>query len=122
MANEIKVTLRVDARNGNYRDEFNPGVIQIDQSTAFGSKVGVEVGTSEEDLSLGDVATPGVIAIRNLDATNYITFGPKSGGAMVALGKIEPGEVVLVRLASGVTLRWQANTAACKAQVLILAD
>ena len=82
----------------------------------------MSVGTSEEDLSVGDVGTVGWLFLRNLDSSNYVVFGPKSGGAMVAFGRLKAGEVAALRVSSGVTLRWQANTAAVKVQVILLED
>lgn len=77
----------------------------------------VTVSTSEEDLSLGDIATNGYIYLKNLDSSNYVTYGPKSAGAMIPFGRLSAGKTTLLRLDAGVTLRWQANTAAVKVLV-----
>lgn len=73
----------------------------------------VSVGTSEEDMPIGEVATAGWLLLKNLDSTNYVTWGPKSGGAMVAMGRLKAGECALFRMdPTPATLRWIANTAA----------
>lgn len=119
MANEIDLVLRVRVANGLFRHTFDPGPLKIDQSAVGGHAPVVSVGTAEEDLSLGDIATAGLVAVRNLDDTNFITFGPSSGGVMVPLGRIHAGEPALLRLdpSPGVTLRWKANGAPVLVQV-----
>ena len=51
----------------------------------------LSIGTSEEDIDLDDVATPGQFFIANLDETNFVQFGPKDGGgAMELLAQLPP--------------------------------
>lgn len=120
MANEITVTMTARVVNGSFKAAFEPATKQITQS-AIGAHCPVwNVGTSEEDLSLGDISTPGVIGLLNTDTTNYVQIGPKSGGAMVPIIKLKPGEPAFFRLDSGVTLRAVANAAACKVMVWAL--
>jgi hypothetical protein len=85
------------------------------------------VGTSEEDMSFGDVATPGFLLLRNTDLTNYVTWGKKVAGAMEAVGILKPNVSTTVLalptvlyLASTVTIRAQANTAACLVEAWVL--
>ena len=73
-------------------------------------------------MDFGDISTEGFIFIQNHDATNYVEFGPESGGAMVAIGRVKPGETAVMRLKPGVTMRAQANTASCNVQFFLLAD
>lgn len=122
MANEITVNIYGRCANGRFDAEFKPGQLQFTQTTQGAQSGIVSVGTSEEDLSVGDVATNGWLFLRNLDSANYVIYGPKSGGSMIAFGRIRSGEVAAFRVSAGVTLRWQANTAAVKVQVLFLED
>lgn len=122
MANELKVNVEANLRNGNHSVTFAPGVVAVTQAAIGGIDNVVSVGTSEEVISIGDVATLGWCFLRNLDATNYVEWGPTSAGAMVGVGRLEPGEVAACRLKPGITLRMQANTAACKVRVTILED
>ncbi len=77
----------------------------------------VIVGTSEEDLLVGDVTTVGWLYLKNLDAANYVQWGPKSAGSMVAIGRLKAGCSAWIQMEPGVTLRWIANTAPVKVQV-----
>ena len=122
MADEIRVFMKVTLTNGYLKNDFESGQLAIDQATQGLHATVVSVGTSEEDMPVGDVATPGVLCIRNLDATNYITYGPKSAGSMVAVGRLEPGDAALLRLDPAATIRWIANTAACKIQMALHED
>lgn len=122
MANEINITLSARIENGAFKDRIDSTGLAFDQATLGGHRPVVSVGTSEEDLTVGDVATLGWCYLRNLDATNYVTYGPKSSGSMVAMGRLEPGEIAIFRLDPSVTVRWVADTAACKVDVRIYED
>lgn len=121
MAGEITVLNRVTLAKGSHKARFDPGVVQITQTGVGGHSPVVSVGTSEEDLSLGDITTPGLVCLLNLDTANFVKYGPKSGSDMVEFGRLKPGEPTTLRLGpSGVTLRWIADTAPCKIQVMAL--
>ena len=122
MANEITVTARVRVSNGNYTFDKNLSKTD-DQTTAAGGNPGVvTIGTSEEDISFGDLTDPGVCILQNLDDTNWVEYGKKDGsGNMQAIGVLRAeGLPHLIELRNGATLRMKADTASCK--VLILAQ
>jgi len=121
MADEIKLSVQLSLTKGSLKDNFNPGQISLDQTNQGLLSTVVSVGTSEEDLSVGDISTLGILVLQNL-GTNFVEYGPKSGGSMVAYGKIEPGEVAVLRLKPGITHRWVADTAAVKVLVKLLED
>lgn len=120
MANEITVTLSAQLVNSNLKSSFLPGAKQYTQTTAGIWSNVVSVGTSEEDLTLADITTPGIVCFQNLDSTNYVDWGPNNGGSMVAVGRLKAGDIAMIRVGSGVTIRWQANTAAVKVLVWLL--
>jgi hypothetical protein len=122
VADEIKVRVKVTCENGFFKDLFDPGEISVTQTTANGHSPVVDVGTTEEVISFGDVsaANVGYVAFRNLDTTNYVQIGPESAGAMVAAIRLKAGEVAVLRLEPSVTLRAKANTAAVKLQMKLL--
>lgn len=116
MANEIKVSIGVNYANGNLKDNFAQETVQVTQTNQEFTGPVVVVGTSEEDLALPDITTNGFVLLRNLDSTNYVTYGPNDT-TMTAFGRLKAGEIHVVRLEPGVTLRWAANTAPVKVQV-----
>lgn len=122
MANEIQLTTTMIVTNGYFKWTFQPGTIQITQAALGGHASIVSVGTAEEDMTFGDVVTPGLICLRNTDTTNFVTYGPKSGGSMILFGKLKPGESTVLRLGASVTWRWKADTAACKVEIVCLED
>lgn len=124
MADELKIAVQANLANGFFKDQFNPGQISITQNAIGGHRPVVSVGTSEEDLTVGDVGVLGWLILRSLEPAggNYVQWGPKSGGSMVAVGRLKPGEVAALRLEPGITLRWVANTAAVKVDVRVYED
>ena len=124
MANEQKVNTSVTVENGNMKHTISPGQIQMDQAAQGAWAPVVSVSTSEEDLLPVDISTLGLLFLRNLDATNYVTYGPKTtGGSMQSYGRLEATDMIhSVRLEPGITMRWQANTANVKVQVWLFED
>lgn len=123
MSKELKLTLSARLQNGTLKSAFTPGTVSVDQSAAGEFTLVSSVGTSEQDLTVpADIATLGYAFLQNLDATNYVEYGPKSSGAMVPFGKLKAGEVACVRLDPGITLRWKADTAPVKVQITIYND
>jgi hypothetical protein len=107
------VSLTVILNNGGLKDTVQDSA-QFTQTTVGAHRPVLSIGTAEEDLPVGDVGTNGYAYLKNLDSTNYVTYGPKSAGAMVALGRLKPGEFVWLRVEPAVILRAIANTAAVK--------
>lgn len=117
MANEINVTISMRVRKGNLVADVIPGSQQIDMGVARGPVPGtVEVGTTEQVIAFANLATLGLLAITNLDDTNFIDFGPEESGAMIAAVRVNAGETCLFRMVPGTTYRAKANTAACDVQ------
>jgi hypothetical protein len=120
MSNEISYNTRFVVANGSMSRTVDYGTLRDDQAAIGCHSSVVSVGSgAEEDMPTGDLATPGWVVLRNLDSTNYVTYGPKSGGVMVPFGKIAAGDCHRFYLAGSVTMRWQANTAACKVDISI---
>ncbi len=123
MADEITVLCKLKVKNGTLDLNYTSGSVQFDQAAARGGNPGtVNIGTSDEALALGDITTPGWCYMINLDATNYVDIGPEDTGAIVPFLRLEPGEPALMRLSPSVTVRGQANTAACNVYVAVLED
>lgn len=124
MANEVKVTFQLNSSHGNYKQAITPGTMTFSLTTQGGAEGVQSIGTSEENLSYGDVAAAdvGYLYMRNLDATNYVTWGMSDGGTMKAVGKMKAGEFVFLRVVPSVNVRLLANTAACKVEYRLLQD
>lgn len=119
MATSLRLTLSAIVNNGTYKDQFKPDALEVTLA-AVGARKGVQtIGTSAETVTTGDVATLGWCFLQNLDATNFITYGPDSTG-QVDFGRLKAGEWAAFRLEPGITLKATADTAACKMAVWIL--
>lgn len=113
MAGTITTQLQVDVVHGTL--EFSRAITAVlAQATQGGPAPGfVTIGSgAEEDLAFGD-STPEFLLIINLDDTNFIKVGPKSGGVMINYQKVSPGMFAILEILSGVTLRAIADTAGC---------
>lgn len=122
MANEIRLTASLSVDNGDFKEAINPGSLTIDQATIGKGGYVQTIGTTNEALVVGDVATLGYCYLRNLDATNAVEYGPDSGGAMISFGKLKAGEVAILRLTPGITVRAQAENSAVKLDVRVFED
>lgn len=121
MSDEIAVTLNVSVEKGNFKWSKNFGRKTADMSgTAQRGGNVVEIGTSAEIISVGEVWAQGWCVLQNLDATNYVEWGPYdtgSAGTLIKMGKLLAGEVACFRLSPDVTFGAIANNAACKVDV-----
>jgi hypothetical protein len=48
----------------------------------------ISIAVAGEDLPLGEVLIPGWLKLINLDAANFVTFGPKLGGTYHPMGRL----------------------------------
>ncbi len=121
MAGELRTNLSATALRfvkGGV-DVANPAVLSnFDVSGSFYIRNFISVGTGDESLALGDVATPGWLFVWNHDATNYITMG--SDGSVYPI-KLKAGEWGLFRW-NGAAIHAKANTAACKLEYFLIDD
>lgn len=121
MANEITILSGLSVANGNDVASLKtgPALCQSTQTTPGTSQPTQLIGTSEEDIVLTDITTPGWVEIWNLDSTNYCQLGPKSAGAMVPFCRVLPGKPAgPFYMDDSVTLRAIANTAAVRLKFL----
>ncbi len=123
MANEITLSVTGTYKNPSgsldgAQSEFNFSNKRITQTTQGLFKRIVDCTTSDTALTLTGITTPGIVCLYNLDATNYVEWGPTSGGAIVKCGKLMPqGAPAVFNAVGTVALRVQANTATCKVMV-----
>ena len=113
MANELKVVTQLTCTNGNLDYQGKSLSTNFDQSTARAGTFTVDVGTSEETVTLGDLS-PGFCRVINLDSTNYVELGFSTGVYGIKL-RANKGVALFERNGSS-TIYVKANTAACKIQ------
>jgi len=98
MANEITYSFNILLKNGNLNDQFASSSKTADQSAANLIRNVQNIGTTEEALALGDVATPGFAVFQNLDGTNFVEVGSYVAGTFYPFLKLKPGEMQMVRI------------------------
>lgn len=122
MADEIRVNYTLTYNNataGGLTRTISPGAIAIDQTTiGFYGKV-QSVGTSSTTLKVLDdtIVADGVLYMKNLDATNFITYG-----SSLLEFKLKAGEISHQRVTDGVTIQIKADTAAVKVEAVLFED
>jgi hypothetical protein len=115
MANEINVTARLSVNNGSFRDQPPPITLQPNQAVAGGELVSPTIPAADTAIVMPALTCYGYAMLVNLDATNYVDVGPDNGsGAILPTLRLNAGEVALLRLYPGVSLRARANTAAVR--------
>jgi hypothetical protein len=72
-----------------------------------------DIGTTEEAIPLGDVATPGYSFFQNLDATNYVEIGIVVSTVFYPVLKLLPGEAQCFRFSTNPPYA-KAHTASVK--------
>lgn len=129
MSNEIRLNFSLDVDNGNLKLRFSESLL-IDQTTARGGLPGfLMVGTSYEVISTADLVSPGLLLMKNLDTSNFVSWGvigEAAGGGTITqffpVGKLKPGEGYPWRLHPSCNLYMKADNAACPVFLMILDD
>lgn len=121
MANEITYYSGVTLVNGYLKAIKNPGSMLATQATP-GSIEGVQIigFAADEVISYGDLVAPRWSWFRNVSTANNITLGPTSGGAIVPLITLLPGEACCFPIAASAVLRGQSTVTNNKLDRLIL--
>lgn len=128
MANEITISGSIEYDDGKVVRSFS--ISEVVKSITGGNKRFTEtiqeVGTSEEEIDLGDVSAPGYALFQNLDDTNYIDIQVGTAGDIFA--RLDPdtnddgkGGFALLKLGSDAQFPYAiAHTAACRMKVFVI--
>jgi len=120
MADTISLGLALGLTTTNGTTRLAPATKSITMVGAQYHRSVQIVGTTTEELALGDVATPGYLACTNLDATNFVQIGlatPVDAGN--AFAKLLPGESCLIPTRQ-TTIYALADTANVNLDVLMI--
>ena len=117
MANEITVSASLSF-DKTITDSFSCQGLTFTMTGTEYMKNVQSIGTSEEALLVGD-CTPGFILMKNLDATNFVSFRSATGATNTV--KLKAGEIALFR-SSGAAPYMIADTAAVRVQYLLIED
>lgn len=123
MANEIRSTVNVDATKGNIKytrsRSFNADWT-VARMTGGVQAIGF---AAHEAIVIGaDIATPGMMYVTNLDATNYVEIGVDTTGTFRPFMRLKPGESYQFRLGGSVLPYAKANVASVDLEYNILND
>ncbi len=123
MANEITYTTSLSFFKGNM-DSALTATHASKSITVNGTRAIKniqQIGTTAEAIGLAELASLGLMWVKNMDATNYVELLTGTGG--VSFAKLKPGEAILFRVGSGITAPYAlANTAAVSILYIIIED
>lgn len=118
---EFSYQFQLVLNNGELQDNVSSGAIAVDQLAAKMVRNVQNIGTTEEAMDLGDVGTPGLAILKNLDDTNYVEIGSYVAAVFYPFLKLKPGEMQIIRI--GVAAPYaKANTAAVELDYRIYDD
>ena len=122
MANELTLQIKATYAKSGAEVTFPDLAKQVLLVTVTGTRfiqMRQSVGTSEEALELGDIATGGYCIMVNRDATNYMEV--RSGTGATDLIRLNAGEVAVFRISGDSTAPFViANTAAVEIEYFLL--
>lgn len=119
MANEITLSAKLELNKSGVILSGQVSNLHITQTGTNNIANIQNIGTSTEQLSFGDVTTPGYLLVKNLDATNFVLVSlatPAISGTSFC--KLLPGECCLVPTRQ-TTVYAIADTAACDVLVCV---
>lgn len=123
MANEIQVSGQLNVAKGNLSAVHAVSGIHTLNAASPAKAAGIAaIGTSQEAVSIGDVATAGWAMFKNLDSTNYLEIGIEITGTFFPFLKLKAGEAAGPLRLGVNSIYARANTAACKLQYDIYDD
>ena len=123
MANELTLSGRVSYSDSESAD-FGLSILELQKSVATRKFVHAKqnIGTSEEAIGLGELATLGWAIFVNRDATNYLEIRMSSGASNDHV-RVPPSSFAVFHFGSDVTAPYAiANTAACQMEYMIVAQ
>jgi hypothetical protein len=122
MANEIQVTATLQYTNSAQSIAQKILTLVAAQFSISGKNFNqgsATVSTSAAAIPLGALGSIGWCMFVNHDATNYVTLLTGTAGTVFA--RLLPGEAALLRIDASVTApAWQAHTATCEVEFLML--
>lgn len=122
MANEITQSVALLDFNGKLKVQIPFESVLITQTAqgVIAKTLPVSSG-AEADIDTTGITNIGLMYFKNLDATNFVKLGPKSGGVMAEAIRLKPGEHCTFRgVPTGVVYRWIADTATCSVYMVVL--
>jgi len=117
MADEATINSSLQIKVGKLEYQNRPTSFTADVSVAGGPTPGqILVTTAGIDITLTELATPGLCRFMNLDTTNFVSVGVFDTSNFFPLLALLAGESFVMRLATDVeaganTLRFKADTA-----------
>ena len=103
MAKEISLSIALNMNKPPLQYASQPVAFTASLANANGPSPGsVQATTAGVDIPLTQFTRAGVCWIQNLDGTNFVTIGVKSGGTFIPMIELLPGEFYVFRFSRSV--------------------
>ena len=120
MASEITLTAALAFSKGGVSVDLSKVAAAFDVAGQRYIKNTQQIGTSEEAIGIGELASLGYAIFVNRDPTNYLEIRSATGSSNDII-KLKAGEAALFRFGSDISAPYAvANTAACYLEYLIV--
>ncbi len=121
MADELTLSATFSYKDGDSEFEDSVGNLGVDVTGKLIAAGVQAITTSEVALGLNGVTAGGMLWIRNLDDTNYVSI--RSGTGATNLIRLKAGEFALFRLDAAATAPFAiADTATVNVKYALLSD
>ena len=116
MANELSLTITGNFSKNGATQIVSSGTKNVTVTGNYSIRNTQAVGTVDETLQMGEMATAGYAFVHNLSTANYCDFG--NDGSNYPM-RLKAGEWMATRLTSAV-FHAKANTAACDIEYCVI--
>ena len=113
MANEATVQASLRIRKGHIDHKSFPSQFRATVDGTKGPSPGaVTISTEGTDVLFGELTTPGLATIQNIDTTNYVEYGivDPVTRTFYPLGEILPGEIYPIRFSRNLREAYYPST------------
>lgn len=126
MANELRQTISIVYANGQLKDTYAPGAINLPQATAGIDKQTVSATSVDTAITFTNLTVPGIVCLQSLEPTTtggIVDWGPQSstGSTILPLGSLYPKQLAILGTMNSTTTLRIKRTAAGTTKVLITA-
>jgi len=113
MANEAQVRCSLQITKGNLEYHGKPTMFNADVAGIKGPVPGaIQVALAGTDVDFGELTTPSLCRLQNLDATNYVVYGIRDPelSQFYPLGELLAGESYVLRLSRDLQEQYGTGT------------
>lgn len=111
MANEATIQNSLNIRAGNINYQGLPTTFRATVTGRKGPTPGaMAASTSGTNVEFGELTTPALCRLQNLDTVNFVEYGIWDGAQFFPVGELLPGETYVLRLSRNLQEEYGTGT------------